>query len=184
MFMKLIIALICLWSLSFISCASLSQVGAVSHSSDQSVVSSNDRSWSVAPLQTEDLRLLDKNRPKLWSGKPDLGVSPYLLTINESNLQASILETSEIVKVTGYRIQIFAGHEQDKAIEIKTTAESHLGISVYLVYEAPQYKVRAGNFVHRLQAMELLSHIKANGYRDAWIVRSQVDIEKKSVKNG
>ena len=171
-------ALIILGSLSIIGCSSLHQVGKRDHTADQSDVPSNDSSWSVAPLQTEDMQFLDVNPPALWGGRTQSGVEPYIFSTNESISQPANVHVGRIKKMTGYRVQLFAGHEQDRAIDIKAAAESRFNISVYMVYEAPQYKVRAGNFVNRMEAGELLSQIKTDGFRDAWIVRSQVEIEQ------
>jgi len=168
--------LVLVGTMIIISCSSLRQVSTVGQVT-QNFGSPKDTSWSVAPLQDEDLQLLDSNPPKLWAGKPGLKFQPYVQT-KISARQGTDADVSDgvIIKTSGYRVQIFAGREQDAAQGVKAAAESRFGIPTYLVYEVPQYKVRIGNFANRLQAADLLNSLKKDGYRDAWIVRSQIDI--------
>ena len=164
-------------SLSLMSCSSSHQIGKHGSSYAQSKVVSSDSSWLVAPLQNEDLRLSDQQYISFWSGGNKVSTKPYTVATEGKPNNLTNIKSSVLRKTKGYRVQLFAGREQDRALDIKAAAESRFGISVYLVYEAPQYKVRVGNFVNRLQASELLNSIKLDGYRDAWIVRSQVEIE-------
>lgn len=178
MFTLKFIGVILMGSLCIISCSTSRQTGVHSSLSDQSNLSSNDSSWIVAPLQSEDLQLLDIPYISFWSGEEQVDVTPYILKTENNLSKVTKVNGSGIRKTKGYRIQLFAGREQDRALDIKAATESRFGISVYLVYEAPQYKVRAGNFINRMQATELLNNIKMDGFRDAWIVRSHVEIEK------
>jgi hypothetical protein len=46
--------------------------------------------------------------------------------------------------------------------------------SVYLLFDAPVYKVRVGDFVSRYEAGQKLPDIVELGYRDAWIVPDKI----------
>jgi hypothetical protein len=45
---------------------------------------------------------------------------------------------------------------------------------VYVVYDAPTYKVRIGDFATRLEAKNALEQIQAKGFTNAWLVPDNV----------
>ena len=84
--------------------------------------------------------------------------------------------------VQGFRIQIFSSSNMDEAILMKNLAlEKFAGDSVYVVYDAPVYKVRVGDFVNRYEANQRLPEFVDKGYRDAWIVPDRI-IQRKLVR--
>ncbi len=81
--------------------------------------------------------------------------------------------------VQGFRIQIFSSSNIDDANSAKKGAElKFLGDSVYIVFDAPVYKVRVGDFVNRYDASQRLPEFVDKGYRDAWIVPDQIEQRK------
>ena len=76
--------------------------------------------------------------------------------------------------VQGFRIQLMATTDENQAREIKKNAMVKLREKIYLVFEAPHYKIRVGDFLAREDAKTVLETVVSNGYPDAWIVRSQV----------
>ena len=77
--------------------------------------------------------------------------------------------------VQGFRIQIFSSSNVDETILMKNLAlEKFLGDSIYVVYHAPVYKVRVGDFLNRYEASQRLPEFVAKGYRDAWIVPDRI----------
>ena len=77
--------------------------------------------------------------------------------------------------VQGFRIQIFSSSNVDETILMKNLAlEKFLGDSIYVVYDAPVYKVRVGDFLNRYEASQRLPEFVAKGYRDAWIVPDRI----------
>jgi hypothetical protein len=80
--------------------------------------------------------------------------------------------------MSGFRIQIFSGSKRDKATELKTTFEQLFGsIPVYLIYQQPNFKVRAGDFKTRIEAASLLEKIKSD-FDIAFIVKDEVSLPK------
>ena len=79
-------------------------------------------------------------------------------------------------EATGYRVQVIATpnyQEADTLFQnIKESFEDEA--KAYLVYDSPNYKIRLGDFESRVQAEALLSQVKQEGYRYAWIVRSSI----------
>ena len=47
--------------------------------------------------------------------------------------------------------------------------------SVYMIFEAPLYKLRTGNFVTKREAENEKLKLNREGYKDVWIVRSRIE---------
>ena len=76
--------------------------------------------------------------------------------------------------ISGYRIQIFkeSGNKAlDEAYQIMHDFDSIFpNIPTYLSFQEPYYRVRAGNFKTRLEALDYLEQIKKKRYRNVWII--------------
>jgi hypothetical protein len=92
----------------------------------------------------------------------------------------SMVVQEEVVQ--GFRIQIFSSSNVDETTLMKNLAlEKFVGDSVYVVYDAPVYKVRIGDFVNRYEANQRLPEFVEKGYRDAWIVPDRI-VQRKLVR--
>jgi len=92
----------------------------------------------------------------------------------------SLIIQEEIIQ--GFRIQIFNSSNVDEIMRMKNIAlEKFLGDSIYVVYDAPVYKLRVGDFVKRYEANQRLPEFVEKGYRDAWVVSDRV-IQRKLVR--
>ena len=79
----------------------------------------------------------------------------------------------------GYRIQIFATGSIDEANAMRQTAAQHiLDDSLYVVFDPPVYKVRAGDFRTRAAANMHLSTIVKEGFTDAWVVSDRIILRR------
>ncbi|KAA3617807.1 MAG: SPOR domain-containing protein [Calditrichaeota bacterium] len=82
----------------------------------------------------------------------------------------------------GFRVQLVA----TKNIEAATLTESEAKdifnskYTVYLIFDAPLYKVRVGDAANRNAAEEIREMAKNYGYREAFIVPSKVNIPVKN----
>jgi hypothetical protein len=84
--------------------------------------------------------------------------------------------------VQGFRIQIFSSSNVDETTLMKNLAlEKFVGDSIYVVYDAPVYKVRVGDFINRYEANQRLPEFIDKGYRDAWIVPDRI-VQRKLVR--
>jgi hypothetical protein len=84
--------------------------------------------------------------------------------------------------VQGFRIQVFSSSNVDETTLMKNLAlEKFVGDSIYVVYDAPVYKVRVGDFVNRYEANQRLPEFVEKGYRDAWIVPDRI-VQRKLVR--
>ena len=92
----------------------------------------------------------------------------------------SLVVQEEVVQ--GFRIQIFSSSNVDETTLMKNLAlEKFVGDSIYVVYDAPVYKVRIGDFVNRYEANQRLPEFVGKGYRDAWIVPDRI-VQRKLVR--
>jgi len=96
--------------------------------------------------------------------------------INSGNRRAVPAEQEQKEQVSGYRIQLVATpnyQEVDSLYEqVKVDFEGEA--NAYLVYDSPNYKIRLGDFEDRVHAETLLDKVKKEGFRYAWIVRSNI----------
>lgn len=83
----------------------------------------------------------------------------------------------KVDKIDGYRIQItaFSGNNsRNRAEGEKAAFKSNFpGISVYLTYTEPYFKLRAGNYYTRLEAYKDLKRIQLT-YPNAYIVPDKI----------
>lgn len=91
-------------------------------------------------------------------------------------VQENLAAEQQTKEVTGYRIQLVATPNYQEADtlfqQVKDTFQEEA--EAYMVYDSPNYKIRLGDFENRIQAEALLSEVKEEGYKYAWIVRSAI----------
>lgn len=88
-------------------------------------------------------------------------------------------QTAEVI--TGYRVQICAVSDEEKARQVQRDAIlKFVNEEVYLIYDTPYYKVRVGNCATRLEADQLQQFAVQNGFDDAWVVRTKVKTKNSS----
>ncbi|MDZ7264537.1 MAG: SPOR domain-containing protein [candidate division KSB1 bacterium] len=92
---------------------------------------------------------------------------------------SSNLQPAEVA--AGFRVQICAVSEEDKARQVQRDAIlKFTDEEVYLIYEAPYYKVRVGNCASRLEADQLQQIAIQKGFEDAWVVRTKIKLKSSS----
>lgn len=145
----------------------------ISPSESASFASEPDTNWFYAPHQTETRHFpFPKYHPffippiplqfKEYAGPP----APELPESTESDREVGLC--------SGYRIQVFAGREAHLAQKTRKEIETRYSQPVFVDFEAPQYKVRFGNFLIREEADEFCRQIRAEGFPDAWVVKAQI----------
>ncbi len=91
----------------------------------------------------------------------------------------SVVLQEEIVQ--GFRIQMYSSSNYDEANKMKLYLQEHITPdSVYIIFDAPVYKVRIGDFRNRYEANQRLLQLISEGHRDAWVVPDKVIIRKKN----
>ena len=88
------------------------------------------------------------------------------------------IEQSKSEVNEGFRIQIFESSVASIARAEAKRFQNILGDTVYLDFETPLYKLRIGNFIDRNSAEKTISTINRLGAKDAWIIRTKIDMVK------
>jgi cell division septation protein DedD len=83
---------------------------------------------------------------------------------------------TEIVR--GFRVQLFAVAEHARAQTMAQDARQRLGIEVHVVSEPPYFKVRAGDFVDRGDAVRMKERATSLGFDGCWVVTDQIELPK------
>jgi cell division protein FtsN len=78
----------------------------------------------------------------------------------------------------GFRVQLFAVAEHGRAQTMAEDARQRLGIEVHVVSEPPYFKVRAGDFVDRGDAVRMKERATSLGFSGCWVVTDQIEIPK------
>ena len=84
-------------------------------------------------------------------------------------------------KVTGYRVQVFAGgnsrNDRLKAEKAGSEVKSLFpGVPVYVHFYSPRWICRMGNYRTYEEAHEMLSRVKQMGYESAIIVKGKITV--------
>lgn len=87
------------------------------------------------------------------------------------------------VKVTGYRVQVFAGGnsraDRKKAQRIGSEIKSHFPeYPVYVHFYSPRWICRMGNFRSLDEANAILREIRELGYRAACVVKGTITVQR------
>ncbi len=75
----------------------------------------------------------------------------------------------------GYRINLYSGTSREEATIIKKKAEQLTQASIYIQFRTPNFRVKAGDAINRLEASYLLSQLK-NEFPGAVIVPDDINI--------
>ena len=75
----------------------------------------------------------------------------------------------------GYRVQVLATRYIERADSLAAIMKNTISDSVYVDFEAPNYKVRVGDFIDRDIAETLQQELVKMGYNSAWILRTRIN---------
>ena len=75
----------------------------------------------------------------------------------------------------GYRLQLFESSQANEASLLLRKYDKILSDSLYVVFDAPLYKIRYGNFINKEQAENAKAVLKKKGIKKMWIVKSRIN---------
>lgn len=78
----------------------------------------------------------------------------------------------------GFRVQLIQTTDPEEAKDVQRDAILRFNEEVYRVFDPPYYKVRVGDFVNWRDAEKVQNLAIRKGFREAWIVRSKVNLKK------
>ena len=78
--------------------------------------------------------------------------------------------------IPGYRIQVFFGSTRTEALSAKADfIKKYPDMKVYMIYEQPNYKIRAGDFTNRYEAEKYHQQIIAD-FKSCFIVPDEISL--------
>ena len=82
----------------------------------------------------------------------------------------------------GYRVQVLATRYFERANSLAVIMKNTVSDSVYVDFEAPNYKVRVGDFIDRESAESLQQDLVQMGYNSAWVLRTRINSQASRIK--
>ena len=126
---------------------------------------------------TSDVRKYESDfRPSDYDPDPaDAPVEAGEHSVPSTDRTADTPALTSTEQVPGFRVQFFSTTNIDDAKRKKEEAEAaYPSELVYLEYDPPTYKLRAGNFLTRFEAERFAKVLSEKGYPDAWAVPTRV----------
>lgn len=76
----------------------------------------------------------------------------------------------------GYRVMVYTGNNRDEANKVKERVYKLLPhTDVYVIYDQPTFRIKAGDFLTKLEAEMALARLKKE-YAGALIIKDQVSV--------
>ena len=105
-------------------------------------------------------------------------LTPKVLDKVFGTTQLNVLDSIKNERIStreGFRLQIYETSAADQANKILNKYEKVLSDSLYIIFEAPLYKIRYGNFITKSEAESVKNELKKKGYKNIWIVKSRIE---------
>jgi hypothetical protein len=143
----------------------------------------------VRPTYTAEITQTETGiKPETPVIKGDIVSAPVKTNLDVTNKLEVIMDTisvrnKNIRYAQGYRIQIYSGNDRKEAEAAKAASyQLFPDITPYLIYAQPVYRVKAGDFLDRIEAEKYYVGFKAK-YPTAIVVPDKVDIRKNASGN-
>tara|TARA_B100001142_G_C14334193_1_gene655235 strand:- start:2051 stop:2476 length:426 start_codon:yes stop_codon:yes gene_type:complete len=81
---------------------------------------------------------------------------------------------SIITEIEGFRVQVFATQDRNKADQLQKELMKKFNEKIYIIFEAPNYKVRIGDFLDRDDAELMRMKLVSSDFPSSWIVRTKI----------
>ena len=101
--------------------------------------------------------------------------------LTDSDTKANAVKSldSNITEIEGFRVQVFATQDRNMADQLQRELVLKFDEKVYIVFEAPNYKLRVGDFLDRENAERLRKRLVSSDFPSSWIVRTRIQPELK-----
>ena len=118
---------------------------------------------------------IDFNPNKLNDPELDWPIIFNVINAEGKKNDNETIRDSTFFVVEGFRIQLLATQDRFNAEKFKSELEKIYKNKIYIIFEAPNYKVRVGDFINRKSAEEMRLNLSKKGYTTAWIIRSKIE---------
>jgi len=96
----------------------------------------------------------------------------------DSLVQQNIVKNEDLNGIQGYRIQIFFGSDRKAANDARTKfLQLYPEVEAYLVYQAPYFKVRVGDFRTQLEAQAIYKDVLSQ-FDKVFIVPDKINLPR------
>ena len=103
--------------------------------------------------------------------------------LDDSTSFEFVLSLDSVQSVSeGYRVQVLATRYIELADSLALIMKNTINDSVYVDFEAPNYKVRIGDFIDRDSAESLQKDLVQMGYNSAWVLRTRINSQASRIK--
>ena len=103
--------------------------------------------------------------------------------LDDSTSFEFVLSLDSVISVSeGYRVQVLATRYIERADSLAIIMKNTISDSVYVDFEAPNYKVRVGDFIDRASAESLQQDLVQMGYNSAWVLRTRINSQVSRIK--
>ena len=106
--------------------------------------------------------------------------APKVLDGIYKNSQVKVLDSLKDVRATtrnGFRIQVYETSSSEKANSVFRKYKKKMVDSLYVIFDAPLYKIQYGNFSKKYEAENVKKKLSQKGFKNIWIVRSRIEQE-------
>ena len=110
--------------------------------------------------------------------KDPIPFAPKVLDGIYGNSQVKVLDSLKNIRATtrsGYRIQVFETSSSEKANSVFRKYKKKMVDSLYVIFDAPLYKIQYGNFSKKYEAENVKKKLRQKGFKNIWIVRSRIE---------
>ena len=110
--------------------------------------------------------------------KDPIPLAPKVLDGIYGTSQIKVLDSLKNIRATtrdGFRIQVFETSSSEKANSVLRKYKKKMVDSLYVIFEAPLYKIQYGNFSKKYEAENVKKKLRQKGFKNIWIVRSRIE---------
>ena len=105
-------------------------------------------------------------------------IAPKILDAIYGKSQLNDLDSLKNIRATtrnGFRIQLYESSSSEKVNDVIKKYKKKMIDSLYVIFEAPVYKIHYGNFSRKYEAEKIKKQLRQKGFKNIWIVRSRIE---------
>ncbi len=94
----------------------------------------------------------------------------------DSLVEAQVVKNKEANSISGYRVQLMQTTDRKKANDAKTALlEKYSEMDVYITFQAPNYKVRVGNYTKRIDCVSIYKLLLTD-FPQSFVVPDKIEL--------
>lgn len=113
--------------------------------------------------------------PEKAQAKQEPPLEPKADITEELNKKLELISQNAPKMAKGYRVLLYSGNNREEATVLKEKAITLTNDKIYMEYKAPNFRVKAGNAINRLEANYLLGKLKQE-FPHAVVVPDDINI--------